>query len=284
MKRSISLFFGCVMALAPLAAPALSEGMEKTLGSVTFAVKEIYYDGRVAMLTVRQTAPQSDAVLVDEIFRASPENNPAYGGEGDAGHTIPTYCDISISYEKDGERIGGLGARGGSMSRGNPLDSYGLMSSMPLEVSPDSVEALITIATLTRQLDAYEEMDSLRLDIPKTDRPLVDAALDLDVGPTAVRHIVVSHTPELLIVHVYHQLSEGEGGRDFSVYPCGDTVLEHRYGDTEVMEGNGWVRVNKGFALGKGDPRPEALRLHYDGGTAKELIVDLVAGTVEVRK
>lgn len=282
MKRSMSLFLSYLMALALLAAPALSEGMELALGNVTFAVQDIYYDGRVAMLTMRQTASEPDAVMVYEIFRDSTDGKPVYGVEGETGHIIPTYCDISFYYEKDGERVGNLGAGGGSTSRGNPLDSYGLMSSMPLDVSPDSVEAVITIATLTPQLDTYEEMDSLIVDIPKTDKPLVDAALDLDVGPTVVKHIAVSRTPLLLVVHVYHQLVEGKGHRSFSVCPYGDAVLEHRSSDTNDLEEEGWVRVDRTFALGKDDPLPEALLLHYDGGTAKELKVDLTAGTVEV--
>lgn len=282
MKRSMSLFLSCMMVLALLAAPALSEGMEITLGSVTFAVQDIYYDGRVAMLTMQQTTSQPDVVIVDEVFRDSTDGNPVHGGEGEIGHIIPTYCDISFYYEKNGERVDNLGASGGGMSRGNPLDSYGLMSSMPLDASPDSVEAVITIATLTPQLDTYEEIDSLIFDIPKTDKPLVDAALDLDVGPTVVKHIVVSRTPLLLVIHVYHQLVEGKGHRSFSVYPYGDAVLSHRSSDIEDLEDEGWVRVDSTFALGKDDPLPEALRLHYDGGTAKELKVDLIAGTVEV--
>lgn len=282
MKRSISLFLGCMMVLSMLAAPALSEGVEKTLGSVTFAVQNVYYDGRVAMLTMRRTASQPDVVMVDEVFRDSTDGNPVHGGEGEIGHIIPTYCDISFYYEKDGERIDNLCVCGGGMISGNPLDSYHLMLSMPLDVSPDSVEAVITIATLTPPLDTYEEMDSLIFDIPKTDKPLLDVAVDLDVGPTVVKHIVVSRTPLLLVIHVYHQPVEEKGHRSFSVYPYGDAMLEHRSSDTEDLEEKGWVRVDLTFALGKDDPLPEALRLHYDGGAAKELKVDLNAGTVEV--
>ena len=282
MKRSISLFFICMTVLALLAAPALSEGMEKTLGSVTFAVQDVYYDGRVAMLTMRRTASRPDAVMVDEIFRDSTDGNPVYGGEGETGRIIPTYCDISFYYERDGEKVSNWGFGGGGGTRtGNPLISYGFMSSMPLDVSPDSVEAVVTMATLTPQLDTHEEMDSLIFDIPKTDTPLVDAALDLDLGPTVVKHIVVSRTPLLLVVHVYHQLAEGMGHRSFSVHPYGDAVLDHRSSDINDMEEEGWVRVDRTFALGKDDPLPEALRLRYEGGTAKEIKVDLVTGTVE---
>ena len=259
-----------------------SQGMERTLGSVTFVVQDIYYDGRVAMLTMQQTASHSDAVMVDEIFRDSADGNPVHGGEGEAGRIIPTYCDISFYHEIDGERVYILGAGGGGMSSGNPLDTYGFMSSNLLDVSPDSVEAVITMATLTPQMDTYEEMDSLTLDIPKTDKPLVDAALDLDVGPTVVKHIVVSRTPLLLVVHVYHQPVQGEGYRSFSVNPYGDAVLKHRSSDTKDLEEAGWVRADNTFVLGKDDPLPQALRLHYNGGTAKELKVDLTAGTVEV--
>ena len=153
---------------------------------------------------------------------------------------------------------------------------------MPLDVSPDSVEAVITIATLTQQLDTYEEMDSLIVNIPKTDKPLVDAALDLDVGPTVIKHIVVSRTPQMLVVDVYHQPVEGRGISSFSVSSLGDAVLEHSFSDTLDPDKAGWVREDNTFALGKDDPLPEALRLYYAGGTAKDLKVDLTAGTVEV--
>ncbi|MEA5016650.1 MAG: hypothetical protein VB099_19020 [Candidatus Limiplasma sp.] len=281
MKRRMLLLLGCAVALALLAAPALSEGTEKTLGSVTFAVQDIYYDGRVAMLTMRQTASQPGAVILDEVFRDSPDGTPVHGGEGETGPIIPTYCDIRFFYEADGERAGNWGRSGGSISKGNPLDSYGLMSSMPLDVSPDSVEAVITIATLTPRLDTYEEMDGLTVAIPKTDKPLVDAALDLDIGPTVVKHIVVSRTPQLLVVHVYHQLAGGKGHRSFSISPYGNAALEHSSSDTQDLAEEGWVRVERTYALDKDDPLPEALRLHYDGGAAKELKVDLTAGTVE---
>ncbi len=278
MKRSISLFLSCMLVLA---APALSEGMEKTLGSVTFTVQDIYYDGRVAMLTMQQTASQPDAVMVDEVFRDSTDGTPVFGAE-EAGPIIPTYCDISFYYAKDGEQVRNVGASGGGTARGNPLDSYGLMSFMPLDVSPDSVNASITIATLTPQLDTYEEKDSLNFDIQKTDKPLVDAALDLDLGPTIVKHIVVSRTPLLLIVHVYHKAVDGNGYSSFSVYPYGGAVLQHSSSDAQNLETEGWVRVNHAFTLEKDDPLPQALRLHYDSGTAKDLKVDLTASTVEV--
>ena len=258
------------------------EKMEKTLGSITFAVQDMYYDGRVAMLTMRRTASQPDAVMVDEIFRESTDGTPVYKTEGDTGRIIPTYCDISFYHEINGERVDDLGTGGGDKSMGNPLDSYGLASSMPLDVSPDSVEAVITIATLTPQLDTYEEMDSLIVNIPKTDKPLVDAALDLDVGPTVVKHIVVSRTPQMLVVDVYHQPVEGGGISSFSVSSLGDAVLEHSSSDTLDPDKAGWVREDNTFALGKDDPLPEALRLYYAGGTAKDLKVDLTAGTVEV--
>jgi hypothetical protein len=36
------------------------------------------------------------------------------------------------------------------------------------------------------------------------------------------------------------------------------------------------------FDMGDFDPLPEALRLHYDGETSKNLEVDLTTGSVEV--
>ncbi len=281
MKHRIFFLLSCLLVFALLAAPALSEGRESTLGDVTFAVQDIYYDGRVAMLAMRQTASRPDAVMVDEVFRDRTDGTPVYGGDGETGHIIPTYCDIRFYYEKDGQRIDNLGACGGSTNKGNPLDSYGLMAYMPPDVSPDSVEAVVTIATLTPELDTHQEMDSLVLDIPKTDQPLVDVALDLDVGPTVVKHIVVSRTPRLLVVHVYHQPAAGQDHRSFSVSSFGGAPLDHSASDTEDLE-EGLVRVFHAFTLDKDGPLPEALRLKYDGGAAKELKVDLTAGTVDV--
>jgi beta-lactamase regulating signal transducer with metallopeptidase domain len=267
---------------APADTTSQEKKMEKTLGNITFAVQDMYYDGRVAMLTMQRTASQPDVVMVDEVFRDSTDGNPVYGGEGETGHMIPTYCDISFYHEIAGKRVDILSGGGGGMASGNPLDSYGFTSAMPLDISPDSVKAIVTIATLTPQLDTYEQEDSLIVDIPKTATPLVDAALDLDMGSTVVKHIVVSRTPLLLVVHVYHQPEEGKGYRFFSVHAYGDAVLKHRSSDTEDMEEAGWVQECSTYYLSKDDPLPEALRLHYGGGTSKELIVDLTAGTVEV--
>ena len=253
---------------------------QKTLGNVTFAIQNMYYDGHVAMLTMQRTASQPDAMIVDEVFRDSKDSNPLYEGEEETG--IPTYCDISFYTKIDGEKPDYLGASGGGMNSGNPLDSYGLLSYIPLDVSPASVKAVITMATLTPQLDTDKEMDSITVDIPKTDKPLVDADLDLDMGPTVVKHIVISRTPLLLVVLVYHQPAEATGDHSFSVYPCGGAALKDDSSTIEDLDEKGWVCVERTFSLSMDDPLPEALQLHYNGGAAKDLKVNLSTATVEM--
>lgn len=259
---------------------SLSTTIEKTLGEITFVVQDMYYDGHIALLTMRQTASQADAVIVDEVFGDSTNDNPLYGGAGKT--VIPTYFDISFFTKMDGQKPNYFNASGGSMNSGNPLNCYGILSLLPLDVSPTSVKAEVTIATLTPQLDTYEEMDRFILDIPKTDEPLVDAALDLDVGSTVVKHITISRTSLFLVVYVYHQPVERNGDRSFSVYSCGGAVLKDAFSNMEELANDGWECVERAYVLSKNDPLPEALRLHYNGGTAKDLAVDLTTGTVEV--
>ena len=45
---------------------------------------------------------------------------------------------------------------------------------------------------------------------------------------------------------------------------------------------DGWAWNIKTFPIERVEPLPETLSLRYDGGTAKELKIGLVAGTVEM--
>jgi len=232
------------------------------------------------MITMLRTTLQPDMLITDEVLSPIADNNTSYAKVGNTD--IPTYCDISFYINRNGEQPEYLETSGGGMCSGNPLNSYALVMLKRLDASPNNMKATVTIATLSPQLNVFTEKANITIDVPRTDQPLVDAALDLDVGPTVVKHIVISRTPLLLVVQVYHQPAEESGDHSFSITSYGDVVLKDDFSDVSDLDDKSLVCVEKAFLLEKDDPLPKALRLHNNGKAAKDLKVDLTTGTVDV--
>ncbi len=280
MRNRITLFLAILLAALPLV-PAVSEGIVYTMDAVTYTVQWVYYDGRVAEIGLLQTPNLADVALVDALsFDPNAMDQEPMSVAAKAGKTVVgSYCEVAFdpNVSTPGVRHGGGGTFAGAI-----LQGYEWLS-LPLGVSPESVEATVTTGVRTSpEQGEYDEWGGFAVAIPRADKPLIGEETDLDLGATRVKHVAVSRTPSRLVVNVFHTPVSERAYPSFTAYAMDGTALHESGNEANDAAKSGLVHAEAAYDIAEGEPLPDAIRLHYNGAPAKELLVDLAAGTVTI--
>lgn len=267
-----------VLTLLSAAALAPAEEMIVALDSITYSVQWTYYDGHVVAIGILQTANDPDAALVeaDAYAPGGPQTEPMRAAAALSDTVIGAYCGVSFRYE-GGDTLP-LGQGGGGLSAGKSIDSYDWLS-LAAGVSPDSVEVDAILGARTSAAARYDEEGGFSFPILKTGEPLLHVETDLSLGSVTLRRVVISRTPSLLIINLFHDpVAAGEFPR-IALLSAEDTGLEHRTSHGG-MDSGGLYHVEEVYSLAADAPLPDVLTLRYEG-LDLALSIDLPSGTVD---
>lgn len=281
MRTLLSLLLAALL-LPMAAAPARAQEMTVALDAVTYTVTWAVYDGRAVEVSILQTPNEPDTALMDamDFDPQDPESEYMRPHVGRAAHLIGSQCDIEFEFEGD--------PRGQSDYDYRSMDGYGTIGpeglglrsyqyfELPEGVSPDVVDAVITIGVQRTDAYTFEEHDSFTLNLPKEVEPLSEGA-NIDLVSTHIADFSFAQGPHSLVLDVLHKPAPGVEALSFDLasddaWVKGQMTIGE---DTEATDGI--LHLQRRYLLERNTSLPETVRLSYRGG-GDELLVNLKTG------
>ena len=274
MKNRLTIALMALLFILPTTVCGLAEPADFEVAEIAYKTLWAYYDGRVAEICIQQTAKEPNVSLKSAMW-----NECFSEPSEDGGITIGSYCEFSFSYEgSTGQELW----RGGGTNEGRSIEDSAYLF-LPKEASPAFVDVDVTVGARTKDDHEDDKGDSFTVRIPKEGNPLLEKDELFDLGGTQVTYITVSRTPSKLVLNLYHRPTVELASQSFNVFSADDTALANIVlSDTHPNMPGGLVWMEKSYDLPLGEPVPTKLRLHYNGGLAKELLLHLDTGEVEI--